>query len=171
MRERGNFLWLAQGHKNERRSTVRLPKTHLIELKQYHASHSYATTSPVLAVFGIFSTHTHSVVFHNLTSFSILLILYQSTMILSNKGKQYPNIDYAYKNNRHNKTIYRVQKTRYIVITCLDSFYPIALNASSSAAIKSLTFSVPIDKRMVLGLIPWFSSSSSVSCECVVLAG
>ena len=49
--------------------------------------------------------------------------------------------------------------------------YFTALNAASSAAIKSAAFSIPIESLIVFGFIPCSSSCSSVSCECVVLAG
>lgn len=68
-----------------------------------------------------------------------------------------------------NATIYRVQNEPGICKAgpCLLT----ASNASSNATIRSFAFSVPADSRMVLGLIPWSSSSSSVSWEWIVLAG
>ena len=47
--------------------------------------------------------------------------------------------------------------------------YFIASNAASRAAIRSFTFSVPMDRRIVFGLMPWSSSSSSVSWLWVVV--
>ena len=44
-------------------------------------------------------------------------------------------------------------------------------NACSRSAIISSICSVPIDRRIVFGLIPWASLSSSVSCAWVVVAG
>ena len=49
--------------------------------------------------------------------------------------------------------------------------YLIASNAASSAAIRSSAFSIPIDRRIVFGLMPCSSSSSSVHWLCVVVAG
>ena len=47
--------------------------------------------------------------------------------------------------------------------------YFTASNAASRAAIRSFTFSVPMDRRIVFGLMPWSSSSSSVSWLWVVV--
>ena len=53
----------------------------------------------------------------------------------------------------------------------MSGFYFIAANAPSRAAIRSSICSVPIERRIVFGLIPCSASSASVSCECVVDAG
>ena len=50
-------------------------------------------------------------------------------------------------------------------------FYEIALNASSRSSMISSIFSVPIERRIVLGLIPCSTSSFSFNSEWVVLAG
>ena len=44
-------------------------------------------------------------------------------------------------------------------------FYEIALNASSRSSMISSIFSVPIERRIVLGLIPWSTSSFSFNSE------
>ena len=49
--------------------------------------------------------------------------------------------------------------------------YCTALKASSKSSMISSIFSVPIDRRIVLGLIPDPNNSSSVIWECVVDAG
>ena len=49
--------------------------------------------------------------------------------------------------------------------------YFTASNAASRAAIRSSTFSIPMERRIVFGLIPWSRSSSSVHWLCVVVAG
>ncbi len=46
-----------------------------------------------------------------------------------------------------------------------------ASNAASRAAIRSSSFSIPIERRIVFGLMPWSRSSSSVYWLCVVVAG
>ncbi len=46
-----------------------------------------------------------------------------------------------------------------------------ALNASSRSKIISSICSVPIESLIVFGLMPCSASSSSLSCECVVVAG
>ena len=49
--------------------------------------------------------------------------------------------------------------------------YFTASNAASRAAIRSSTFSIPMERRIVFGLMPWSRSSSSVHWLCVVVAG
>lgn len=49
--------------------------------------------------------------------------------------------------------------------------YFTALNASSKSSIISSIFSVPIDRRIVFGLIPCSSNSSPDNWEWVVEAG
>ena len=49
-------------------------------------------------------------------------------------------------------------------------FY-ILSNACSISAIISFESSIPIDKRIKSGVTPVDNCSSSVNCECVVLAG
>ena len=46
-----------------------------------------------------------------------------------------------------------------------------ALNAWSRSQMMSSAFSVPMERRMVDGVMPWSASSSSVSWLCVVVAG
>jgi hypothetical protein len=53
----------------------------------------------------------------------------------------------------------------------IRDFYFTASKAASSAAIRSSAFSMPMDSLMVLGFMPWSSSSEAVSWEWVVLAG
>ena len=52
-----------------------------------------------------------------------------------------------------------------------DQSYFTASNAASKAAIRSSAFSIPMERRIVFGLIPWSRSSSSVHWLCVVVAG
>ena len=51
------------------------------------------------------------------------------------------------------------------------SVYLIASKATSSAAFRSSTSSIPMDNLIVEGVMPCAYSSSSLSCEWVVLAG
>ena len=59
------------------------------------------------------------------------------------------------------------QKFRFLMLLS----YFTASNAASRAAIRSSTFSIPMERRMVFGLMPWSRSSSSVHWLCVVVAG
>ena len=49
--------------------------------------------------------------------------------------------------------------------------YLMASKPAARSAMMSSMFSVPMDRRTVVGLMPAASSSSSVSWECVVEAG
>ena len=54
-------------------------------------------------------------------------------------------------------------------VLCADHLT--ASNAAFNVAIRSSTFSIPIESRIVFGLMPCSSSSSSVLWLCVVVAG
>ena len=56
-------------------------------------------------------------------------------------------------------------------LSCKIYYSASALNASSRSSIISSTFSVPIERRIVFGLMPWSRSSASLHSECVVEAG
>ena len=57
------------------------------------------------------------------------------------------------------------------LFSCSSVYFCIAANPFSRSAMMSSMCSVPIDRRMVLGEIPWSFSSASVSWEWVVEAG
>ena len=71
-----------------------------------------------------------------------------------------------------NSNYYSIKRSSVWMTFYFISYYSVtALKASSKSCRISSIFSVPIDKRIVFGLIPEFKSSSSVICEWVVDAG
>lgn len=69
---------------------------------------------------------------------------------------------YAFQYTQQNRCLAVHDRPRHAwQNTCKN--YETEANASSKAAIRSFTFSVPIDRRIVFGLIPCSTSSSPVN--------